>query len=125
MFKNLLSLYSIKYPKALVSLMHKSKYNSHSYLKVLHKTKNFSVALKDPAPKTTKTMLAIRLLGLGMLIQIAVGIIVIILGADHHISGGIFFGVAIILIYPLTWAYLSCLSIVFREWATYGSGAGK
>ena len=125
MFKNLLSVYNHRYPKALVSLMYASKYNAASYLSHLHKTKDFSSPLESPAPRNKKTIIAINLLTLGILLQIAAGILVIILGLTHHIVGGVYFGVAIILLYPFTAAYLAALGLVVRAWYIYGSSLDK
>jgi heme A synthase len=125
MIKNLLSLYYRRYPKALVSLMHSTKYNTASYIKQVHKTKDFTTPLKKPAPKTKRTLTVVALLSLGMLAQIAVGIVVIVLGLTHHVSGGIYFGVAIILLYPLVWAYLAALALIIRDWYKLGQSLDK
>lgn len=121
MFKNLLSLYSHRYPSALVSLMHKSKYSVRSYLSHLNKTKDFTEALASPAPKNKKTIAMTNILRLGIILQIALGIFVIVMGLKHHIAGGAYFGVAIIVLYPITWAYVSVIGIILKDWFIYGS----
>ena len=110
---------------ALVSLMHVSRYSPTSYLNKLHKTKDFTLPLEDPAPKTKKVRLMTFFLSLGMLVQVAAGILVIVLGATHHISGGIFFGIAIIVLYPLVWAYMALLALILKEWLKYGYSPDK
>jgi hypothetical protein len=120
MLKNLISLYSYNYPNALFALARLSNYKTSAYLKQFHKTKNFSLIKHPKSKKSFKKTLALLFLSLGILLQIIIGIIVLILGIDKQITGGIFFGLAIIVIYPLTWPYLIALGLLLREWFNYG-----
>lgn len=125
MIKNLLSLYHLRYPKALVSLLHSSHYRSTSYLKAIHKTKDFTGVLEHPAPKTKKTLIVLSGLSLGMLLQIFAGTLMIILGLSHHVSGGLYFGIAIILLYPLIWAYVPLVMLLMRDWYKQGQSLNE
>jgi hypothetical protein len=125
MLKNLFSLYSQKYPKALVSLMYSSHYSAKDYLKKLHKTKNFNAAIEKSALKNKKNLVLVAVFSLGILLQIITGVVIASLGLNHHIAGGLFFGLAIILLYPFAWAYVAALVLILKEWFKYGYGLDK
>lgn len=115
MFKNLLSLYHYQYPKALISLVIRNHFKAKEYLKQLHQTKNFKLVLKN-WPKHSKSYLTeVILLSLGMLLQIVTGLVLIVLDLTHHFAGGIYFGLALILLYPFVWAYLLALGLIIRN----------
>jgi UDP-N-acetylmuramoyl-tripeptide--D-alanyl-D-alanine ligase len=51
-------------------------------------------------------------LNLGIAIEIIVGLILIGLGLTHHLGGGLLFGLAVILAYPIVWAHIVCLPLI-------------
>ncbi len=125
MLKNLFSLYYYQYPQALVNLMWLAQFDPARYLKRINQTKNFLLPLEDPAPKTVKYLVLENLIRLGIILQIVVGIWLIIAGFNHTVVGGIFFGLALVVIYPFVWAYLTVLVLILRQWFKYGSQLDK
>jgi hypothetical protein len=125
MLKNLFSLYYYQYPQALVNLMWLAQFDPARYLKRINQTNNFLLPLEDPAPKTVKYLVLENLIRLGIILQIVVGIWLIIAGFNHTVVGGIFFGLALVVIYPFVWAYLTVLVLILRQWFKYGSQLDK
>ncbi len=120
MLHNLFSLYYYRYPEALVSLIHSAKNSPADYLKSIHETKDFKQPLKKPAPKTRQTKTTLIVISLGITLQIIAGIVVAIMGLSNKIAGGLYFGLAIILLYPIVWAYVPFLMLLMREWRQQG-----
>lgn len=125
MLKNLFSLYYYQYPQALVNLMWLAQFDPARYLKRINQTNNFLLPLEDPAPKTVKYLVLENLIRLGIILQIVVGVWLIIAGFNHTVVGGIFFGLALVVIYPFVWAYLTVLVLILRQWFKYGSQLDK
>ncbi len=107
MMRQLRSLYSRSYPGVLVYMLQSSEYQTGPYLKWLHRTKDFSTVMKrralDPTKRARLLLLALRL---GILTQIVTGILLVHVGLTHQLTGGVPFGLAVILAYPLMWPYL-------------------
>lgn len=114
MIRNLISMYMPSYPKVLVYMLQSSEYRAKPYIKWLHRTKDFSGVMQrrslDPTKSARSLLLMIRC---GIVLQLALGLLLIYLGVSHHrLPGGVVFGVAVILSYPVVWAYLLILAQV-------------
>ncbi len=106
MLKNFISMYKLKFPKTLVLLLQEADYKTKDYRKVINKTKNFNhVKIKD-RKLTKKSKSLLYTIYTGIFIELLVGIFLIVQGINNSISGGIFFGIALIIIYPIIWAYI-------------------
>jgi len=117
MIRQLISMYSPDYPKVLVYMLQGSEYRTKPYLAWLHRTKDFSQVMQRRTLDRTKAA-RLLLLGvrLGILLEFIVGILLIYLGVSNHLAGGIAFGAAVIIVYPIIWAYLLVLVVaVGRE----------
>lgn len=112
------SLYSFNYPRALVGILDASGYKTGDYLKALNKTKDFSSADKQKKLKNrSKIKLLKTLLSAGILLQLILGGLLIILGLNRHLAGGGLFGAALIISYPIVWAYLLALfAYIYQTW---------
>jgi UDP-N-acetylmuramoyl-tripeptide--D-alanyl-D-alanine ligase len=107
MFKQLTSLYLPGYAKTLVYMLQSTEYQVGPYIQWVHRTKNFkTVSYRRELVRTKAARGLLYALRLGMLIEILAGIVLIILGINKTIAGGIFFGAVVIVIYPFVWAYL-------------------
>ena len=107
MFKNLISMYRPSFVRNISYMLQASEYDPIGYLKWLNRTKNFnSVSKRKEFVKTKLSVLLYRLLWLGISTNILIGLIIVVLGISHKIIGGIYYGIAIILIYPLVWSYI-------------------
>jgi UDP-N-acetylmuramoyl-tripeptide--D-alanyl-D-alanine ligase len=96
------------------------EYQPGPYLSWYWRTQDFSkVVYRRQLDKTRAASLLLDSLNAGILAQIILGIILIILGITHHLAGGVLFGVAVIICYPIVWAHLVCLPLILgRELIT-------
>lgn len=116
MIRQLISLYLPSYPKALVYMLQSSEYKVKPYLSWLNRTKDFSkVMQRRTLDRTRSARILLGGLWLGILVQIVIGLALIYLGIFHHLTGGVVFGLALIVIYPLVWAYLLVFAIALGK----------
>ncbi len=105
--KQLLSLYSIRYPLALAYMLQSSEYQAKPYLAWLWRTRDFSsVQHRRQLEKTSYARMLLLFLAGGMIAEIIAGLALVILGVGGVVSGGLEFGLALIVIYPLIWSHL-------------------
>ena len=119
MMRELLSLYTPSYPKVLAYMLQSSEYRVGPYLSWVHRTKDFSTVMRrrklEPTRPARLLLLALRL---GMLLQITFGLLVAGLGIWRDMPGGPAFGAAIVITYPLVWAYLAVVPLwIGREFS--------
>jgi UDP-N-acetylmuramyl pentapeptide synthase len=116
MIQQLLSLYSLKFSRTLVYMLQTCEYEIKPYLKWVHRTKDFNkVNYRRELVMTKAARGLLYSLRLGMILQILAGVILIYLGINKNISGGIFFGAALILVYPFFWSYFLILLVVISR----------
>lgn len=116
-FAGIIALYRPRFNRTLVSLLQISNYRLDKYLLAFWQTNNFNqLTVQGDARKFSFRNEALRtFLDIGGLTQLAGGILLIVLGARGDIAGGILFGVAAIISYPLVWAHLVVLPVfIFR-----------
>lgn len=107
MIRGLLSLYSWGYAKTLVYMLQNTEYAVGPYLTWYWQTVHFErVMYRRELDRTLPARLLLFALGLGVVAQIVVGGILILLGLDGQLTGGVAFGLAIIVAYPVVWAHL-------------------
>ena len=102
------SLYSWRLPIALTYMLQSSEYQASEYLKWLARTRDFSrVQYRRHLERTTKARLIEAFLYFGIGLEVLCGIALIVYGAlTAGASWSIYIGVAVIIAYPLIWAYL-------------------
>ncbi len=106
MIRGLISLYSPKYPKVLVYMLQNTEYFALPYLKWYWQTGNFSnVMYRRELVRTKAARLLLLALRLGMFSQIVAGLTLIAAWQWHDLTGGLAFGLALILAYPVVWAH--------------------
>jgi UDP-N-acetylmuramoyl-tripeptide--D-alanyl-D-alanine ligase len=94
-------------------MLQASEYKIGPYIAWLHRTKNFNTVSERRTLNLTKpARLLLSALGLGILAQIFAGLLLIYLGIWHHLAGGIVFGVAVLISYPLLWPYLLLIPLL-------------
>lgn len=110
---NFLSFYGWRYPATLIYMLQSNEYRAKPYLFWYWHTNNFSRITYRGGLKPTKPARMLLLgLRMGIALQILVGIALIYLGAQHNLTGGIYFGAAVIVSYPIVWAHLVVLPLV-------------
>ncbi|MBX6334449.1 hypothetical protein IRY61_03875 [Candidatus Saccharibacteria bacterium] len=113
MIKNLLSLYSPSFPVIVVYMLQNTEYQAGPYLAWLWRTKRLDrVMYRRTLDRTLPARLLLWALRLGMFAQIVVGGILIVLGIDGQVAGGVEFGLAAIISYPVVWAHLVVVPLV-------------
>ncbi len=112
MIRGLLSIYSFKYPTALVYMLQNTEYHVGPYLKWYWHTSRFDrVMYRRKLERTIPARLLLLALWLGILAQIAAGAVLLLLGLDGQVTGGVEFGLAVIISYPIIWAHLVVLPL--------------
>jgi UDP-N-acetylmuramyl pentapeptide synthase len=110
MIRSFISLYRPSYPKVLVYMLQNSEYRAGPYLGWVLRTGDFSQVMQrrtlEPTGPARLLLLALRL---GILLQIAAGLLLIYLGIWHGLTAGVAFGVILLVVYPFVWA---CLAVV-------------
>jgi UDP-N-acetylmuramoyl-tripeptide--D-alanyl-D-alanine ligase len=116
MIRNLLSLFSWRYPEALVYMLQNTEYQVLPYLRWYWQTSDFlRVAHRrslEYTPAARQLLLAIRV---GAAAQVAVGLLLIALWYWADLAAGWQFGLAIILAYPILWAHLVALPLMLGK----------
>lgn len=113
MIHGFLSLYLPSYPRVLVYMLQNVEYRVGPYLKWYWRTKDFSTVMQRRSLDTTKSArLLLLVLRLGIVVQLLIGLLFLYLGFWHNLPGGVAFGVAIIVAYPVLWAHLLVVPLV-------------
>jgi UDP-N-acetylmuramoyl-tripeptide--D-alanyl-D-alanine ligase len=111
--RNLLSLYSRKYPVVLVYMLQNTEYRIKPYLKWLWRTNDYDeVMIRRTLDHTKPARLLLIGLRLGILAELILGILLIYLGIWHNLPGGAPLGSALIIVYPVLWAHLLVLPLI-------------
>ncbi|MDL2341919.1 MAG: Mur ligase family protein [Patescibacteria group bacterium] len=110
--RGLLSLYSPRYPTTLVYMLQSTEYQAAAYLAWFWRTTNFAtVTQRRSLDRTKAARLLLTALRIGMLVQIALGLFLVLAGARAHHAGVELGGIIAIVIYPVLWAYLITLPL--------------
>jgi len=111
--RGLLSLYSWHYPTAIVYMLQNTEYSVGPYLRWFWQTSHFERVMYRRTLEPTKAarllLLAVRV---GMLVQILLGMGLIAASLRGGFTGGLAFGAALLLAYPVVWAHAAAVPIV-------------
>ncbi len=111
--QNFTSLYSPKLPTTLVYMLQATEYQVAPYIAWLHRTNNFNgVMQRRTLDKTTAARLLLLGIRVGIGLQITLGLVLMYLGHWQQLTGGVYFGLAVIVSYPLVWMYAAALPLV-------------
>ncbi|MEO7364612.1 MAG: hypothetical protein ABIV43_03880 [Candidatus Saccharimonadales bacterium] len=106
----LLSVYRPSFPRVLVYMLQSTEYHAKPYLSWLWRTQNFSLVMQrrtlDPTKAARMLLLALRV---GIAVQIAAGVSLLVLGLSGQVFAGVPFGLALIFGYPVVWGHLAVL----------------
>ena len=113
----ILGLYGFGYPNTLVYMLQNTEYRMGPYLSWYWRTQNFSKVMKRRKLDQTKAAcLLVYCLRVGMGLQILVGIALISLWRWNNFAPGLYFGLATLISYPILWAHLIAVPLVFGRW---------
>lgn len=112
MFRGLLSIYSLRFPRVIAYMLQSTEYQVGPYLRWFWQTTNFSSVMYrrqlDPTRPARLLMLALRI-GIGA--QLLIGLFCLYLWHWQDTPGMLYFGLAIIISYPLVWAHVVALPL--------------
>ncbi len=107
MLRQLLSIYSPKFPATIVYMLQSCEYHPGPYFKWLWRTKDFSlVAHRRHLDKTAYAKMLLAGLSLGIAIEILIGLGLVVYGINAAQIWLSFYGGALVVIYPLVWSHL-------------------
>src|SRR2546430_15282230 len=107
MIRWLISLYSWRFPTTLVYMLQTTEYFARPYLKWFWHTARFdTVMYRRTLQPTWAARLLLLVLRLGMLAEIAAGLVLVYAWWRYGLGGGLAFGLAVLLAYPVVWAHL-------------------
>jgi len=113
MIRGFVSMYLPSYPKVLVYMLQSTEYQVEPYLKWFWRTKDFSnVMQRRELDETKVARMLLMVLRIGIVIQVLIALALIYLGLWQGLVGGLAFGLAIIVIYPVLWAHLLILPLL-------------
>lgn len=111
--KKIISLYSRKYPVALVYMLQSTEYRIEPYLKWFWCTDDFRRVMKRRTLEKTKAARFLLLvLRLGMLFQVSCGLFLIWLWVAQGVVGAWQIGVLLLVLYPIFWALLIAVPLL-------------
>lgn len=117
MIKALLSLYRPRYLEVLVYMLQSTEYEVKPYLKWFWRTQDFNKVMhRRELDRTRAAELLLTALRLGAIAEGVLGLWLICLGLWYDLPGGIAFGLAAILAYPIIWAHLLILPLLAGRW---------
>lgn len=115
--KRLIELYRPRYLTTLVYMLQSVEYRPGLYLRWFWRTQDFrKVTQRRTLDYTRPARLLLLALRLGAALEVAAGLIMIYLGIWHGLAGGVAFGAALILAYPVLWAHLVIVPLVLGRW---------
>ena len=112
MMPALFSVYSLSYPRTLVYMLQNTEYHIGPYLAWYWRTQDFSTVMRRrQLARTMAARMLLLALAIGMLLQAAVGLLVVYWWWRYNLTGGWAFGLALVLSYPIVWAHLVVLPL--------------
>lgn len=113
MIKKLASYYSLRYPESLIYMLQSTEYQILPYLRWFWRVKNFNKVMhRRKLHKTKAARILLLMLRLGAFMQVLAGLVLVWLGYSQYLVCGWQFGLALIISYPLVWAYAITLPLI-------------
>ncbi len=117
MSSGIVSLYAPGYVSTIVYMLQSTEYEVRPYLKWYWRTQNFSTVMNRRRLDSTKAARLLKLgVSAGIAIQIVLGAILMIVGANGRLAGGVPLGAAVILSYPIIWAHLITVPLLLGKY---------
>lgn len=116
MISMLLGLYGQRFPETVVYMLQSTEYEVRPYLAWFWRTNDFSkVAKRRTLDNTSRARLLVLVLRLGVIFQVLTGLFIIVSGITSNRSEQVFFGLAIVLSYPIVWAHVITLPLLIAK----------
>ncbi|HUS26291.1 MAG TPA: Mur ligase family protein [Nevskiaceae bacterium] len=111
------SLYSWRYPAAIVAMLHRAGYRPGTYLRYYWQTNTFAADTQAITSYSSLAQTLLRLVTLGSLFQIGLGLWLIMQWREHGLVGGWQFGMALLISYPIVWAHVLAVAVWLKPLA--------
>jgi UDP-N-acetylmuramoyl-tripeptide--D-alanyl-D-alanine ligase len=112
MLGGLYALFGPRFANTVVYMLQSTEYQVGPYLRWFWRTQNFAHVMKRRQLDRTKAARWLsRAIAFGMAIQIVIGVRFILLGALGDMTGGVYFGLALLISYPVVWAHLAVIPL--------------
>lgn len=124
---SLMLLYRPRLARVVVSLLQTSGYRVGKFLKSFWGAEDLSGLMVQPdvSGLEVRNQLLRLFIALGSLAQLVFGVIVLGLGASGALAGGIYFGVALIISYPIVWSHLVLFAVLAVRIPSWPKAVGK
>jgi len=110
------ALYSPEFPRTITYMLQSTEYRIWPYLKWFWRTDDFSkVRSRRELDKTPVAVMILRTITLGIILEIAGGIVLILLTIGNKVPGGWGYGLAAIIAFPAVWSQLICLPVALAR----------
>jgi len=114
MLRAIYGLFGPRFPSAIVYMLQSTEYQVGPYLRWFWRTQDFSKVAKRRTLERTQVARYLRLaLLLGIAAQIILGLGLIVSGLNETVPGGVYFGLALLVSYPVFWAHLILIPLEF------------
>jgi len=101
------------YPELVIYMLQTTDYQPRPYLKWYWRTQNFNrVMVRRTLHRTSAAKKLLIGLYVGIVIQLLLGLLLIYLWHWHNLAGGLVFGLAVIIAYPIVWAHFITLPLI-------------
>jgi UDP-N-acetylmuramyl pentapeptide synthase len=105
--------YSPRFPKILVYMLQSTEYHAGPYLAWFWRTQDFSrVMTRRDLARTKAARLLTLALEAGMALEILAGLVLLYAWYWHDVAAGLYFGLALLVAYPVVWAHLVVLPLI-------------
>lgn len=112
-----LGIYKPQFATVLVYMLQNVEYRPGPYLRWFWRTQNFDAVMqRRDLDRTAPARLLLLALRLGMLVQFAIGVGLIVQWLWQGLPAGWQFGLALVLSYPIVWAHLVTIPLAFGDW---------
>lgn len=113
MIRSLFNLYSWRFPTIVVYMLQNTEYYAEPYLKWFWHTSHFErVMYRRTLHRTRPARMLLLAVRLGVLAEIALGLGFIYWWWQYGFTGGLAFGLCLLIAYPIVWAHLVVLPLV-------------
>jgi UDP-N-acetylmuramoyl-tripeptide--D-alanyl-D-alanine ligase len=113
MIRSIFSLYSWRLPTILVYMLQNTEYYARPYLNWFWHTSRFDrVMYRRTLHRTKAARLLVLAVTLGILVQLTAAALLIYWWWKFGLTGGLAFGLGLLLAYPLVWAHLVVVPLV-------------
>lgn len=116
MIRGFLSLYSFNYPRIVIYMLQSTEYMVKPYLQWYWRTANFTqVARRRSLDMTRRAKLLLLVIRLGIALQIALAIVLLVYAYDARNWQLFNIGVVLLLSFPVMWAHLITIPLVLAR----------